>query len=169
MFARTINGACFQLAATEAVSKFRQELHQTLSGAINIGYWEWDETTKRAAYFSEEMATILGMSLDSLYELYQCEQDFYSLVHPDDLEHYIHNLSAVLNPDHPSGRAHTFDYRIVRPDGEVRHLLELEYGILKENGVITRSYGAIQDITDHQESTRALRESEQRYSALFSN
>ncbi len=157
-----------KLAATEAAAKFRQELHQTLSGAINIGYWEWDEITKRPTYFSEEMAAILGMSQDSLYGLYQCEKDFYPLVHPDDLEHYIDNLSVVLNPDHPRGRAHTFDYRIVRPNGEMRHLLELEYGTLEEDGVITRSYGAIQDITDHQESTRALKQSEQRYSSLFS-
>jgi len=158
-----------KLAATETASKFRQELHQILSGAINIGYWEWDETTKRAAYFSEEMATILGMSRESLYELYQCEEDYFQLVYPDDLEHYIDNLSAVLNPKHPRGSAHTFGYRIVRPNGEVRHLLELEYGVLKENGVITRSYGAVQDITYLQESARALTESEQRYSSLFSN
>jgi len=157
-----------KLAAIEAASKFKQELHQTLSGAINIGYWEWDETTKRSAYLSEEMAAILGMSQEALYEQYQCEEDFFPLVYPADLEHYKNNLSAVLDPAHPRGRAHTFDYRIVRPDGEVRHLLELEYGKLEEDGVITRTYGAIQDITNIQKSIRALTESEQRYSSLFS-
>lgn len=157
-----------KLAASEEASKFKQELNQTLSAAINIGYWEWDEITKRPVYFSEEMATILGMSLESLYEQYQCEEDYFSLVHPDDLQHYIDNLSAILNPDHLRGRAHRFHYRIVRPNGEVRYLLELEYGKLEIDGVITRSYGAIQDITELHESTQALKESEQRYSSLFS-
>ena len=142
--------------------------NQTLSRAINIGYWEWDETTKRAAHFSEEMAAIFGMSLDKLNEIYRCEEDLYPFIHPDDLEHYITNLSAVLNPDHPRGLAHTFDYRIVRPDGDIRYVRELEYGVQEEDGVPIRSYGAIQDLTDRHEATRALVESEQRYSSLFS-
>jgi diguanylate cyclase (GGDEF)-like protein len=156
------------LAEVEAENLFTKERNKTLSRAINIGHWEWDETTKRAAYFSEEMAAILGVSLESLYETYQCEDDFYAIVHPDDLEHYKSNLSVVLDPDHPRGLAHTFDYRIVRSDGEVRYVRELEYGTQKENGVVTRSFGAIQDITDHRESIRSARESEQRYSSLFS-
>jgi EAL domain-containing protein (putative c-di-GMP-specific phosphodiesterase class I)/signal transduction histidine kinase/DNA-binding response OmpR family regulator len=156
-----------KLAATEAASEFRQELHQTLSGAINIGYWEWDEITKRPAYFSEEMATIMGMSQESLYQQYQCEEDLYQFIHPDDLQYYIDNLSAILDPDHPRGLAHAFDYRIIRPDGEVRHLRELEYGKLEKDGVVTRTFGAVQDITDRQESLHALQQSEHRYSALF--
>ncbi|MCP4312430.1 MAG: PAS domain-containing protein, partial [Bacteroidetes bacterium] len=121
------------LAREEADHQSTKELHQILSRAINIGYWEWDETTKRSAYFSEEMAGILGLSLEALYETYQCEEDYFSFVHPDDLEHLINNLSSILSPDHQRGRAHTFDYRIVRPDGEVRYLRELEYGTREED------------------------------------
>jgi hypothetical protein len=40
-------------AEAEAAAKFKQELHQTLSGAINIGYWEWDEIENRAVYLYE--------------------------------------------------------------------------------------------------------------------
>ena len=156
------------LAREEAEHQSTKELHQILSRTINVGYWEWDETTKRSGYFSEEMAAILGVSLESLYETYHCEEDYYSFVHPDDLEHLIANLNVVQNSDHPQGLAHTFDYRIVRPDGEVRYLRELEYGTREEEGVITRTFGAIQDITGHHESIQAARESEQRYSSLFS-
>ena len=157
-----------KLAESEADLQATNERHQTLSRAINIGYWEWDETVKRAAHFSREMADILGMSLESLYEMYQDEEDFYHCIHPEDLPHYIANLSAVLDPDHPRGLAHIFDYRIVRPNGEVRYVRELEYGTREEDGEVIRSYGAIQDITDLHESTRARVESEQRYSSLFS-
>ena len=64
-----------KLAAMEDDAKLKQELLQTLSDAISIGYWEWNETTKRPAYFSKEMAIIMGISLDSLYEKYQREDD----------------------------------------------------------------------------------------------
>jgi len=157
-----------KIARMEAELQSRKERVQTLSSAINIGYWEWDETTKQAAYFSQEMAEIMGMSLESLYELYKREEDIFPLIHPDDLEHYIGNLNTVQDPDHPRGLAHTFDYRIVRSNGDVRYVRELAYGIQEGDGVVTRTYGAIQDISDRHESTRALKQSEQRYSSLFS-
>ena len=156
------------LAAKDAELSSVRERHATLSRAINIGYWEWDETTKQSTYFSEEMAATFGMSLERLHEIYKNEEDIYSFIHPDDLQHYIANLSAVLDPAHPRGLAHTFDYRIVRPNGEVRFVRELEYGVQETDGVVTRSFGAIQDMTDIHESTQARLESEQRYDTLFS-
>ena len=163
-----VRGLRARLAESEADLQATNERHQTLSRAINIGYWEWDETVKRAAHFSREMADILGMSLEALYEIYQCEEDFFKYVHPDDLPHYIANLSGVLDPDHPRGQAYIFEYRIVRPNGELRYVRELEYGTREVDGETVHSYGAIQDVTDLHESTRARVESEQRYSSLFS-
>ncbi len=157
-----------KLASVEASSELRQELHKTLSEAIHIGYWEWDEVTKRSTYFSNEVATILGVSLESLYELCGNVEDYYRFVHPDDLEHLTREESFILSPEHPSGSAHTYDYRIIRPSGEVRYVRELEYGTLEKDGVVVRSFGAMQDITSHQVSVLALRESEQRYNSLFS-
>ena len=145
-----------KVTAVEADAKLKQELHQTLSAAINVGYWEWDETTSRATHFSKEMADIVGVSLDSLYETFQTEEDYYPLIHPDDLQHYIDNLSAVLDPQHPRGLAHIFEYRLVRPNGEVRYVRELEYGTQVEDGVITRSFGALQDITELRERQQDL-------------
>jgi PAS domain S-box-containing protein len=148
-----------KLGAMEDAAKVRQEQLQTLSAAIRIGYWEWDEATKKAVYFSKEMADIFGMGLDSLYEECQCEEDFFSFIHPDDLEHYIDNLSIILGPEHPRGLAHIFEYRIVRPDGEMRYVRELEYGVREEGSVITRSFGAIQDITEQVSMRKDIEES----------
>ena len=148
-----------KLAAMEDAAKQRQEQLQTLSAAIRIGYWEWDETTRKAVYFSKEMADIFGIDLDSLYQKCQCEEDFFSFIHPEDLEHYIDNLSNILSPEHPRGLAHVFDYRIVRPNGEVRNVRELEYGIQEAGGVITRSFGAIQDVTEQVEMRKNIEES----------
>jgi hypothetical protein len=68
-----------RLAAMEADNRSKRERNQILSGVVKIGYWEWDETTNRAAYFSKEMAEILGVSLESLYVRYRSTEDFYPL------------------------------------------------------------------------------------------
>lgn len=145
-----------KIAELEDAAKLKQELKQTLSNAIRIGFWEWDEITNRPAFFSAEMAEIMGISLDELYQAYQCEEDYFPFVHPDDLAHYINNLSVILNPAHPRGLAHQFEYRLIRPNGDVRFVRELEYGTQTEDGVITRSFGAVQDITDVKQRQRDL-------------
>lgn len=148
-----------KLTALENASKLKQELLQNLSGAISIGYWERDEITKRFDYFSREMAEIMGIRLDSLYEIYQNRGGFFPFVHPDDLEHYINNLNVVIDHAPPRGLAHIIEYRIIRPNGEVRYVRELEYGTQVESGTIIRSFGAIQDITEQKFTEQSLLES----------
>jgi diguanylate cyclase (GGDEF)-like protein/PAS domain S-box-containing protein len=156
-----------KLSQVEATSEFREELNRTLSAAIDIGYWEWDDVEDKPIYLSDQMASILGMTATALSEMYQCEEDFYPLIHPQDLAMYCENLSAILGPNHQRGQAHTFEYRIVRPSGEVRYVRELEYGVLYEDGVAVKSFGAIQDTSDYRESLLSLKYSEERYGTLF--
>jgi diguanylate cyclase (GGDEF)-like protein/PAS domain S-box-containing protein len=156
-----------KLIQAEVSSEFRQELTRTLSAAIDIGYWEWDDVANKPTYLSDEMAVILGMTPAALSEMYQCEADYFPLVHPQDLSLYCENLSAILDQKHPRGQAHTFNYRIVRPSGEVRYVRELEYGVLVEDDIVLKTFGAIQDITGYRESLLSLQDSEQRYGSLF--
>ena len=93
----------------EVSSEFRQELTRTLSAAIDIGYWEWDDVENKPTYLSDEMAVILGMTPAALSKMYQCEADYFPLVHPHDLSLYFENLSAILDPKHLRGQAHTSD------------------------------------------------------------
>ncbi len=127
-----------KLAALEETSKRKQELHQKLSGAISIGFWERDEVTKRFGYFSREMADCMGISLDSFYETCQSREGFFPFIHPDDLEQYINKLNVVIDHAPARGLAHIIDYHIIRPNGEVRYVRELEYGTQVENGTIVR-------------------------------
>ena len=157
-----------ELASTKADSKFRQELHNTLSGDMNIGYWEWDEIKHRPIFLSKEMADILGMSQESLCEQFQCYEDYFKFIHPDDKILVRNSQNVVLDSGHPGGCSRIFDYRIIRPGGEVRSVRELEYGIFDEHGAVIRTYGAIQDISDQSRSAQALKKIEQRYSSLFS-
>ena len=153
-------------AETELVS--RKEREQTLSTAIRIGFWEWDEVSYRPSYLSEEYANILGLSQEKLYEIYQDEEDLYQFVHPEDLDKYKRHILLPTRQKNVGGRAHVFDYRIIRPNGEVRHVREMEIGILESDGVLLRSFGAVHDTTEFHQVLIASRESEKKYSSLFS-
>ena len=74
-------------------------------------------------------------------------------------------LAEEKNAD---GEAHVFDYRVVRRDGEIRHVREMEIGLYKKDGELLQSYGAVQDTTEYHRLLENARESEERYSSLFS-
>lgn len=78
-----------------------------------------------------------------------------ALVHPDDLD-AVQEVAARLRRD---GR-HTFDFRIVRPDGQVRNLRQIARISDSPDGRGTRFVGTIQDLTEFREVERALRHSE---------
>ena len=156
------------LAEKEAELESRKEREKTLSEAIKLGFWEWDEVNNHPHYLSEEFASILGFSQEELYEIYHCEEDLYNFVHPDDLEHYRHHVSMLAREKNSDGKAHVFDYRIIRPDGEIRHVREMEIGLYEKDGELLQSFGAVQDTTEYHQLLVTARKSEERYSSLFS-
>ncbi len=156
------------LAEVETELDSRKKREQTLSTAIRIGFWEWDEVSYRPSYLSEEFAKILGFSQQHLYEIYQEEEDLYQFVHPEDLDEYKQQVLLPTRQKNSDGRAHVFDYRIIRPNGEVRHVREMEIGILESDGVLLRSFGAVLDTTEFHQALIASQESEKKYSSLFS-
>ena len=94
------------LAAREAELESRQEREPTLSAAIKLGFWEWDEIENRPSYLSEEFASILGFTQEEIYEVYHSEEDLYRFIHPDDLEHYQHHVSMLAQEKNIDGKAH---------------------------------------------------------------
>ncbi|SOC81053.1 PAS domain S-box-containing protein [Salinimicrobium sediminis] len=71
-------------------------------------------------------------------------QEFYSFVHPDDIE----NLDKAINKTHATGKPHDTITRIIRPDGSLRHI-HRRAGINKdEEGIPISVYGTVQDITE---------------------
>ena len=58
--------------------------------------------------------------------------------------------------------AYEIEYRIVRPDGEVRHVRELAEAIRDETGRMVRSIGTKQDITEAKQAEQELLEAKRR-------
>jgi len=161
-----------KLEKIEAISSAREDRLKTLSSQIKLGFWEWDEVQNCAAFYSEEMANIFGVTLKDLNDRFKAQKKFTSCIHPDDIQHYLDSMDLyqlyIMESGHLPKHTFILDYRIVRPDGQVRHLREMEYGVVKDKGKIIYSFGAIQDITEHRESLTALKLSEKRYRSLLS-
>ena len=101
-----------------------------------------------AAVLSPELCRILGRPID----FSPTEEEFLELVHPADRE-------AVKQAfrDSAAGIPGDYEYRIVRPSGEVRFLHELSNPQRDAQGEVTRRFAAIQDITERKRYEAVLR------------
>ncbi|MCZ6723588.1 MAG: PAS domain-containing protein, partial [Gammaproteobacteria bacterium] len=102
-----------KLEKFEAVSSAREDRLHTLSAVFKLGFWEWDLVKNEAAYYSEEMANIYGVSLSELYDLFKVEEDYYSCIHPEDLVDFKNNMTRCAAPGQLPGEGAVFDYRII--------------------------------------------------------
>ncbi|MGO9974296.1 MAG: PAS domain S-box protein [Solirubrobacteraceae bacterium] len=116
---------------------------QTLA---SIGSWEWDLSQPHQAW-SDELCRIYGYPLGFEPTL----EEYLSIVHPDDREIVIAGLERAR-----SGGGSDNEYRIVRPEGEVRVVHGRRYGRAGEGGRVTHLFGTVQDITDRKRAELAV-------------
>ena len=107
---------------------------QRLAG---IGVWELD-IASGVRTWSEETCRIFGIAPATFSGTYEA---FYALIHPDDVERM-----RRLTSEDPSG--HGVEYRIVRPDGEVRVVSQRGEITWDSQGRALRRIGVIMDITE---------------------
>jgi PAS domain S-box-containing protein len=149
--------------AARAAARLRESeerLHQSerhlARGQVlaEIGTFEWNQATGRVVWS------------DNLYDIYGVDKAHFAitrenvqaLVHPDDRARLAEADRLWL-----AGRAaSTFEYRILRPSGECRHLITEREGILDEKGGVVALFGAVRDVTAVKAAERRQRELESR-------
>src|SRR5215472_11641926 len=83
---------------------------------------------------------------------------FVSYVHAKDREKIVQADFRIRSSVEPVD----IEYRIVRPDGEVRFVRSIVEAIRNDRGALVRVVGATQDITEQHKARELLRESEER-------
>jgi PAS domain S-box-containing protein len=126
------------------------DLHLALAlEAGDIGAWEWNIKTGRVTW-STTLERIHGLeegAFAGTFEAYQ--QD----IHPEDRDHVFATIQRSLEARQP----HHLEYRIIRPDGEVRVLQARGRLLLDDSGQPDRLLGVCMDVTEQREINR-LRE-----------
>ncbi|WP_149243311.1 PAS domain-containing protein [Dyadobacter sp. 32] len=124
---------------------------QELAG---FGNWQWD-ISNNLVKWSEVLYDIYGLDKNSFKATFEGYQE---LLHPNDRERVKEGILQVLRDK----RDIVFEERIVRPDGEIRHLKS--WGRLQsdENGNPVKMLGACLDITESKKNQELLMASESR-------
>ena len=115
----------------------------------HIGVWILDANTMQFTW-SEEAYSILGLSPGTPLDSY----GFGLMVHPDDYEQFVRRWSNIESDCLTSG----IEYRIIRPDGEIRYLHEFTIYHYGEDDSFEQATALMQDITERKVSEIALAE-----------
>ena len=114
----------------------------------HMGNYDWHIPTDTNRW-SDELYRIYGHEPQSFNASYE---RFLGMLHPEDRE----KIQAVHQRAYATGEPYQMIERVVRPDGEVRHLSSNGQVVLDENGTPVRMRGTCVDITDlvHAEEAR---------------
>ena len=143
--------------AEEALQASEQRLRMALD-AGGMGNWEWSVATGSVTW-SPGLEKIHGRAPGTFPGTFE---GVLAEMHPADREKFSSSLFRSLE----SGREFHVEYRILRPDGQIRWLEGRGKVYRDEAGRPQRMIGVCLDITWRKHAEEALRESEQRF-ALF--
>ena len=139
---RRLTDGLTSLLTFESLKKSENHL-KTAQHMAHAGSWERDFDGGHAK-LSEEALRILGLPpLGAASEAKDRRKPLRDYVHPQDRDRVMKAFEEAMR-----GQGHDLEYRIVRPDGEVRYLHSLAAAIRDEDGELLRMSGTVQDITD---------------------
>lgn len=135
-----------------------EERLKIATSAGNIGIWDRDITLNRLVW-DDRMYELYGVRKENFSEAYEA---WSRCVHPDDLERAAMEVAAAEKGEKPFDT----EFRIVRPDGEIRWVRA--FGKVIRNAVDepVRMIGINQDITDRKRAEEIVQKNEERFRAL---
>ncbi len=132
----------------EALRQSEERL-ELAARAGGIGVWDWD-LVNNTLHWDERMRALYGLPAHQTSITYDT---WVNALHPDDVDKETGLMKASL----PETRSFDTEFRIIKPNGEVRHIMSLAHQIRDEAGSPTRMVGINMDISARKEAERALR------------
>ena len=137
----------------------QSELRLTEAQRIaHLGNWEYEVAEDRA-YWSDELYRIFGLPPQQFTPTYR---DFLRFVHPEDKGLVRSTIREVWAGEESS----SIEYRIVRPDGEVRVASTSYEAVRDGSGRPVKLVGTIQDITKSKRAEEEIRSRARQQSAV---
>jgi len=134
-----------------------QRSQEHLARAQQLSHLGSDDRDLRtdAAEWSEETYRIFGVSPETFVP---STENFISIVHPDDRSIIAQTRDEIRKGATPA----PFEYRIIRPDGEVRIIYRENQLFRDDQGRPIRLLGTLRDVTERREMETRQRQQEER-------
>ena len=148
-------------AQLEQERVLRERLTVTMKAAGTEG-WEQNRATGRMDWLENRLP---GIGLQHV-PLENYMEEFAKIIHPDDAE----GPSNAYNEAVANQREwFTYDYRIVRPNGEIRHIHDDVAVVRDANGTPVKLRGSTMDVTEQVRTIAAAQEANRAKSAFLAN
>ena len=135
------------LAEAEAISK--------------SGSWAWKPATNDITHWSQGRYLLFGFDPAAGIPSLEAVLD---RIHPEDRTRWLEKTMSVVR-----GRNTGSDFRIVLPNGEIRHLHGVGHPVFSQPGDVVEIVAAAIDVTERKQAEDALRDSEEQWKAVFEN
>ena len=142
------------------ILKRKEKTFELAQKIANVGYWEYDQLLDRVSW-SKQMFVIYGINNDFTIK----REEFFNFMHPDDRNRVFETFSLSER----TKTAYEIEYRIVRPNGEVRFVVESTEFFSNESNDWLGAIGTIHDLTENKNLRLRLIEEEHYYKSLFEN
>jgi PAS domain S-box-containing protein len=143
----------------QALADSEQRWELAVSGA-NDGIWDWNPQTNEV-FFSERWKSMLGYHSD---EIGGHVDAWISRVHPDDLEHTMHELQRHLRGETDFYQC---EHRMRCKDGHYIWILDRGRALIDANGKALRMSGSHSDVTERRAAEQSEREHAGQLNAIF--
>jgi PAS domain S-box-containing protein len=148
------------LASQAAISLENTRLYRDLAESetylaeaqrlAHMGSWAFSRVTGKLTYWSDETFRLFG--LDPRRGRSPELEEIRQLIHPDERECVFEQLRRVFRDKAECIQ----DYRVVMPDGTVRHLHSIGHPVLDTAGELVEYLGTVIDVTERRRAEQRL-------------